>query len=170
MQRLLKFQDKDPLKTGFLIIAGVSGLSVCISFFMEFVFGQIPCLLCLIQRGLHGLLFGIAAIGLFVCQKPGIRRGCQIVLIFSCAVAGYHALVQFKIVKDRCKTTSRVEDISSYKNLLVASGKNRPSCSENSWKIGVVPISVINGVVSFLLLSLSLSWLKKEILTTISKT
>jgi disulfide bond formation protein DsbB len=155
MQKLLKFQSRVSQKLSFLIIAGVSGLSVCISFFMELIFGQIPCLLCLVQRGLHGLLFALAVIGAFSYIKTLSLKCCQGLLIASCLVAGYHSLVQLKLVKDRCKNHSQVEDFASYKDLLLESGKRRPSCSEDIWKIGPIPISMVNGLLSLLLLSLA---------------
>lgn len=155
MRKLLKFQDRIPEKMRFLFVAGVSGLSVCISFFIELVFGQIPCLLCLIQRGLHGLLFAIALIGAFSYIRHLLRKCCQSVLIASCLVAGYHSLVQFKLVKDRCKSDTQIENLTSYKSLLMESKKRRPSCSEDVWKIGPIPISMMNGILSILLLSLT---------------
>jgi len=152
MLKLLKFQARCPQRTEFLILAGISGLSVCFSFFSELVFGQPPCLLCLVQRGLHSLLFAIALVGAFSYLKTVSRRCCQAALIASCLVAGYHSLIQLNLVKDRCKTHSQVEDIAAYKSLLIGSEKSRPSCSEEVWKVGGIPISAINGILSILLL------------------
>lgn len=154
MQKLLKFQGNVTPKTRFLIIACASGLSVCISVLMELAFEKIPCLFCLIQRGIHGLLFAIALIGTFSSIKSLSRKCCRGVLIASCLVAGYHSLVQLKLVKDRCKTHSQIEDFASYKSLLMESKKNRVSCSEDIWKIGPIPISVMNGLLSISLLIL----------------
>lgn len=152
MQKLLKYQNSFTIQTRFLIVAGFSAFSVCMSFFLEFVLGQIPCLLCLAQRGLHGLLFAIALMGVCIYSKTVFRRCCQGLLIASCLVAGYHCMVQLNLVKDRCKRHSQVGDFESYKNLLLESRKTRPSCSEATWGIGPIPISGVNGIISFFLL------------------
>lgn len=154
MQKLLKFRDRIISQPKFLIIAGYSALSICISFFLEFVVGQIPCLLCLVQRGLHISLFATVLMGVYMHSKSFFRRCCQGLLIASCLVAGYHSLVQLDLVKDRCKRPSQLDDFESYKNMLMESKKTRPSCSESFWGIGPIPISGVNGILSFFLLIL----------------
>lgn len=166
MQKLLKYQNSLTIQTRFLIVAGFAALSVSMSFFLEFGLGQMPCLLCLAQRGIHGLLFVIALMGICIYSKTVFRRCCQGLLIASCLVAGYHSMVQLNLVKDRCKRHSQVGDFESYKNLLLESRKTRPSCSEATWGIGPIPISGVNGLLSFCLLIL-ISKSRKDSLRTV---
>lgn len=142
------------------MIAGVAALSICASMLMEFIGSRIPCSLCLVQRGLHCLLLTAALVGVFSSLGNLARRSCQAILIIGSMVATYHTLVQLKIVKDRCKSHFEVEDFASYKNLLIASQKSRPSCSEDPWKFGPFPISGINGLISACLIGVI--WLSRK--------
>lgn len=160
MWKLPKFQNRISQKSNFLMIAGTSGLAICASLCAEFIFGKIPCFLCLIQRGLYGLLLAITIVGIFSHLNALCRKFCMVLLVASSLVAGYHTLVQLKIVKDRCKNHFQVESITSYKDLLLESKISRPSCSEDIWKIGYIPISGINGILSIFLFILI--WRKRE--------
>ena len=162
MPKLLWLTNKMSWKSAFLAILGTSALAISCSLFAEFFLNKIPCLLCLVERGMYCVLLVASFIGAFFLTRRHLaRRFCQGLLIGSFAISMYHSLVQSELLPDRCKISSQIEDLSSYKNLLLKGKGNRPSCSEASWKIGLVPIPIINGVVSVLLFSLLLKDRKK---------
>lgn len=138
MQKLLKL----PISP-FTLMLVASCLAVALSLFAEFVLQQPPCFLCLVQRGLYCLLAGVALMR---------RSWCAFfVLLISCAVAAYHSLVQFNVLKDRCAAKVQIEDIASYREFLAAN--KMPSCAE-TWRVGFMPVSLLNGLYSLTLLGI----------------
>ena len=154
MLKSLKSLSRSGQDQMFLSIIVVSGLAISGSLFAEFFLAKSLCFLCLTQRCLYLLLLVMAVIGFLTLRKQFVKRICQGLLILLCLVSTYHTLVELKILKDRCKTTHRIEDISSYKSMLMESKSTRVSCSENSWEIGKIPISTMNGVLSLVLFGL----------------
>lgn len=152
MRTLSKLFNRLPLGSRFFVILVISGLAISGSFFAQFVLGKTPCFLCLVQRTSYCLLLATAGIGFFLPFKFLANISCRVILIFLCLVSVYHNLVYFKFLKDRCISKTEVIDIESYKMHLTQNRNDRVSCSENIWKVGSVPISIINIFISFFLL------------------
>ena len=113
-----------------------SGGAALLSLFAELGLGLVPCFLCLVQRGLHLATFAASR----------FRTLCLLLLSLSLLVSTYHALIQFGWIQDRCRT-AHITDLASYRAALTAS----PPCKE-AWTIANVPASVLNALLSGLLL------------------
>lgn len=134
----------------FWILWFISMIGLSLSFCAEFIWSFAPCLLCLTQRILYGLLAVFSFLGVLKHSKMA-SRGCLILLAVNFCVASYHTLVQLEIVTDRCRRTPRVENAAAYRNFLL---ENRPSCAEKQWTFEKIPIPALNGLVSLALLPL----------------
>jgi len=152
MPKLYSLKTRVSTKSALSAVFGISALTLCISLFAELFLSKNPCFLCLVERWVYCLLLGPAFIGIsFPNWQRFAKRCCQGLLILSFTVSAYHSLVQFQILLDRCQTSRKVEDLSSYKTMLLSHAKKRPSCSEVSWKIGIVPMPIVNAALSILL-------------------
>ena len=153
MLKLLTQPINRSLKLLFSVIFLTSVVALILSFFVEFFSNLTPCLLCNIQRGIYGLL-GFSSLSGIVCSFTNLsKRLCQICLMLLLIVASYHTLVQFGILRDRCRTETQVESIEAYKKSLEAS-KASSGCADSAWKILNVPISVWNGLLALSFLAL----------------
>src|SRR3989344_4212150 len=99
-----------------VVIGMFAFLTVALSFFAEFGLGKPVCSLCWMQRILWACV-GVSAILWYF--KSALKRCCQILLVCIFLLASYHSLVQLKLIEDRCKITHNVEDVSSYKTMIM---------------------------------------------------
>jgi disulfide bond formation protein DsbB len=148
MWKLSVLKTNRPSKSTFSAIFFAACLALSVSFFVEFFLEKRPCFLCTIQRALYLSLLVSTLIGIVSSFTAMAKMLCQISLICIFAVAGYHSLIQFEVIKDTCKTESKIGDIESYKKLLLKTENSAPSCSDNSWSIGGIPLSIINGLMA----------------------
>lgn len=152
MLKLLQLKSKWSLEILFTAIFLLSCLAVIFSFYMELVIGVVPCFLCRIQRYLYVFLIPASLIESFVSLRSISRKCCIIFFALSCLVSSYHSLVQFGILNDKCQTQTTINSSNEYKALLLTKKQKHPPCSDKSWNIFGIPISVFNGIVSIIFL------------------
>lgn len=135
----------------FLTLLMISVVALLFSFSAEHFLNLAPCRLCIAQRSLYVFLAIVAIWGLLSRFKKYAINLCRILLVLSFAVASYHSFIQFGIVKDRCIVGEKIETIDSYEAFLK---KTYSGCSENSMKIFNIPIPILNGLLSLLIILL----------------
>ena len=153
MWKLLKNKLLINVNLTFGMLLGASAVALFSSYAAEYVWGQSACKLCKIQRLIFVFLAFGSVLGFLIPLKEMARKFCLLVLLGSCIVASYHALIQFGLLKDRCSMQVKITDLDSFETALLINSS--ASCSSHSWTVFNVPIAVVNGCFSFLLLILA---------------
>lgn len=127
---LIKQIKKDKL----FFVGFVSFLAIAIALGSELVLDLKPCMLCLYQRFIYVLLFGVASLGLLV---PISRKLCLFlipVLLFSeIGFALYHVAVEHYLIEENYMCTTGTEISSKFQQYLTFK-KIMGSCSQGVFK------------------------------------
>ncbi|MCP5506456.1 MAG: disulfide bond formation protein B [Chlamydiales bacterium] len=121
------------MKRALWIFLGIAVASLAISFFVEYVLGIRPCILCQLQRIPYFTVGGLAILGLFVRWKQGVIRVIQVCFLAGVILASYHTCVQFGFLGSPCQ-------------------KKRTEQTGPSWRILGLPPPLYNGVFSLAVL------------------
>ncbi|NGX50955.1 MAG: Disulfide bond formation protein B [Chlamydiae bacterium] len=133
----------------FAAFLGITVLVLIISMLEERFGDSESCTLCKLQRIPYALIGLIAVLGIFTSIKNGAFKVIQVCLVASCFLGVFHASVQYGKINDPCaRTATAMQNPQDYSGLL-ASGKN---CSQISWALFGIPISLYNSLLSLLLL------------------
>lgn len=121
------------MKRALWIFFGITAASLGISFFVEYVLGIRPCILCQLQRIPYFMVGGLAILGLCVRWKQGMIRLIQACFLAGLILASYHTCVQFGFLGSPCQ-------------------KKRTEQTGSSWRILGIPPPLYNGIFSLAVL------------------
>lgn len=121
------------MKKALWIFFGIAIVALGISFFVEYVIGIRPCILCKLQRIPYYAIGGLALLGLLVKWKRGVLRLIQLSFLAGALVAFYHTSIQFGYISSPCQ-------------------KRQTKQAGPSWRILGLPPPLYNGVFSLAVL------------------
>ena len=133
-----------------IFVLAIAVFVLCLSYSAEYLFHQVPCKLCKIQRIPYFLLIAGSFLGLYAHKKRLLLRILQAILVMGCLVASFHSAVTLGLVDDPCIANPKLDDIESFKAALMQS----PPCSTSVWKLFGIPLPVFNAA---LLISLAIA-------------
>lgn len=134
------------------VLVAFLGISVLVLIFSLFAekFGDLEsCTLCKLQRIPYALIGLNAVLGIFTSIKKGAFKVIQACLTASCFLGAFHASIQYGKINDPCVRTAAVLQSPQDYSRLLASGKN---CSQVSWALLGLPLSLYNSLLSLSLL------------------
>ena len=121
------------LQKALWIFIGIALVALGISFFVEYVLGIRPCILCKLQRVPYYATGALSILGLLISWKRGILRLIQVCFLAGVILATYHSCVQFGFLGSPCQ-------------------KKRTVQTGPSWRILGLPPPLYNGVFSLAVL------------------
>lgn len=140
----------------FLMMLLGAGVLIC-SIFAEEIFKKAPCALCKLQRIPFALLAANAMLGLLSSWKEGFLRVAQICLVLGVMLGVIHFATQVGIVPEFCFSQ---RGFTSQEDFLRA--LQTPKCSEITWSILGIPVSLLSAIVNGLTLGWSIVWNRKK--------
>ena len=129
----------------------LGGIALAISWLAVHVFYLKPCLMCRLQRIPFALLIVNSYLGMVTSCKVGFFRVVQICLLLGGVLGLGHYLIQIGALPDPCVVQKGLSSVQEFSQLLTS-----PKCSDVSWKILGMPVSLINAVVCFGMLGISI--------------
>lgn len=141
-----------------LICFGFSVSALFISFFAEYAWNLVPCILCMLQRFPLFVIIPLSIFGLCTDYKWSVLFLLKTAFLILGILAGYHLLVQTGLVSDPCHVP-QIKTIDDFKNLM---DQRSPSCKMPSWSLFGIPASGYNVIFAFLFLLLLPSKDRKE--------
>lgn len=138
-----------------MLIVGVLAL-IC-SFLAGHVSHQTPCIMCKLQRLPFTLLIANAALGLIGIFKEGFFKITQICLALSGLLGITHLLMQIGTLPDFCTAYRGFDTPEGF-----LKGLQTSKCSDITWSILGIPISLLSAMVHGSIFWVSLR-LKKKI-------
>jgi disulfide bond formation protein DsbB len=147
-----------------LCALAVAAIMLAIAHGFETFGDLVPCALCLRQREIYWVIGGLSLAFMVVVRLPGGPRfreaSCWILgLLFaaSCAVAAYHAGVEWKIWPGptACAAHGGAASAAGAMAMLNSHSYAGPSCEDAAWRLAGLSMAGWNAVVSLLLAVLS---------------
>ena len=141
MKSLPSLGSKISLNRVFLALLCFSVLCLGFSFFMQATTEMRPCLLCLLQQMVYGLVVGLTIMGIASTSSKMAVGFLVIVLLLGCTVAAYHILVDYQVIGSKCHLPLD----SIYFSLGEGNSTPLPcSSTVTKWRILNVPIEFLN--------------------------
>ncbi len=128
----------------------LAGGALATSFLAVHLLGMEPCMMCKLQRIPFALLVVNSYLGMVTSCKVGFFRVLQGYLFLGGIFGFFHFFVQMGAFPDPCLAQKGLGSVQEFSQLLTSS-----RCSDLSWKILGVPVSLINGGICFGVLGLS---------------
>lgn len=135
----------------FFSCLAIGGIALIASLLAVQVFHLKPCTLCKLQRIPLVLLIVNSGFGLLSSYKQGFFRVVQGCLLLGGALGLGHFLVQMGALPDPCTAQKGLSSVQEFSQLLTSS-----RCSELSWKILGMPVSLVNAGLCFGILGTSI--------------
>ncbi len=129
----------------------LGGIALAISWLAVHIFYLKPCLMCKLQRIPFALLIVNSYLGMVTSCKVGFFRVAQICLLLGGILGLGHYLIQVGALPDPCTVQKGVRSTQEFSQLLTSS-----RCSDVSWKILGVPVSLMNAGMCFGVLGISI--------------
>ena len=129
--------------------------SICYAFFVEYILGYKPCILCKYQRVPYVL--GLI-IGLFGFFKPLNTKMCIYVFLtflISMTLSGYHVGIEQELYKSIFNCSDDNLNILEGGKLLESLSVINPDCRNANFAIFGLSLATINFVLSFVISSVS---------------
>ena len=136
-----------------IILLSIS--SICYAFFVEYILGYKPCILCKYQRVPYVL--GLI-IGLFGFFKPSNTKICIYIFLtflISMILSGYHVGIEQELYKSIFNCSDDNLSILEEGKLLESLNVINPDCRNVNFAIFGVSLATINFVLSFVISSVS---------------
>ena len=129
--------------------------SICYAFFVEYILGYKPCILCKYQRAPYILALIIGLIG-FV--KPSNKRVVFFIFLtflVSMTLSGYHVGIEQELYKSIFNCSDDNLSILEEGKLLESLNVINPDCRNVNFAVFGVSLATINFVLSFVISSVS---------------
>ena len=143
------------LKIFYSLIILLCLTSICYAFFVEYILGYKPCILCKYQRVPYVL--GLI-IGLFGFFKPLNTKMCIYVFLtflISMTLSGYHVGIEQELYQSIFNCSGDNLSILEEGKLLESLNVINPDCRNVNFAIFGVSLATINFVLSFVISSVS---------------
>lgn len=134
----------------FIIVAAISLVILCFSFYQEYIQKVDSCYLCKLQRipYLLILIFFILNV-LNTWRSSYIRCVLNGILSLSIGLAFYHAAIQYGLLNDQCAVLNNFQNDEEFFTFLE---KPMVSCALIKWKLGGLSASIWNMITTFFLI------------------
>ena len=142
-------------KIFYSLIILLSLSSICYAFFVEYILGYKPCILCKYQRLPYILTLIIGLIG-FV--KPSNKRVIFFIFLtflISMTLSGYHVGLEQELYQSSFNCSDNNLSILEEGKLLESLNVINPDCRNVNFAIFGVSLATINFVLSFVISSVS---------------
>ena len=149
----MTFERKFKIFYSLIILLSLS--SICYAFFVEYILGYKPCILCKYQRAPYILALIIGLIG-FV--KPSNKRVIFFIFLtflISMTLSGYHVGIEQELYQSIFNCSDDNLSILEEGKLLESLSVINPDCRNVNFAIFGVSLATINFVLSFVISSVS---------------
>ena len=149
----MSLERKFKIFYSFIILLCLS--SICYAFFVEYILGYKPCILCKYQRAPYILALIIGIIG-FV--KPSNKRVIFFIFLtflISMTLSGYHVGIEQELYQSIFNCSDNNLSVLEKGKLLESLKVINPDCRNVNFAVFGVSLATINFVLSFVISSVS---------------
>ena len=142
-------------KIFYSLIILLSLSSICYAFFVEYILGYKPCILCKYQRAPYILALIIGLIGFLKPLKERIIFFIFLIFLISMILSGYHVGIEQDLYQSIFNCSDDNFSILEEGKLLESLIVINPDCRNVNFAVFGVSLATINFVLSFVISSVS---------------
>ena len=143
------------LKIFYSLIILLCLTSICYAFFVEYILGYKPCILCKYQRVPYILALIIGLIGFLKPSKERIILFIFLTFLMSMTLSGYHVGIEQELYQSIFDCSDDNLSILEEGKLLESLNVINPDCKNVNFAVFGVSLATINFVLSFVISSVS---------------
>ena len=129
--------------------------SIFYAFFVEYILGYKPCILCKYQRAPYILALIIGLLGFFKPTNIKINIYIFLTFLISMTLSGYHVGIEQELYRSIFNCSDDNLSILEESKLLESLGVINPDCRNVNFAVFGVSLATINFVLSFVISSVS---------------
>ena len=129
--------------------------SICYAFFVEYILGYKPCILCKYQRAPYILALIIGLIGFVKPSNKRVIFFIFLIFLVSMTLSGYHVGIEQELYKSIFNCSDDNLSILEEGKLLESLSVINPDCRNVNFAVFGVSLATINFVLSFVISSVS---------------
>ena len=129
--------------------------SICYAFFVEYIQGYKPCILCKYQRVPYMLGLIVALFGFFKSSNTRIIIYIFLIFLLSVTLSGYHVGIEQELYQSIFNCSDNNLGVLEKGKLLESLKAINPDCRNVNFAVFGVSLATINFVLSFVISSVS---------------
>ena len=139
------------IKKFYIIIFTLSFFSLAAAFYIEYILGFKPCILCVYQRIPYAIAILISLTAFFISNRNILLIILALTFLASFLLSGYHVSIEkgfidpiFSCTGENIKALEKEEILKSLNNI-------QPDCKDVDFSIFGVSLATLNFIISFVL-------------------
>ena len=139
------------IKKFYIIIFTLSFFSLAAAFYIEYIFGFKPCILCVYQRIPYAIAILTSLTAFFIGNRNILLIILGLTFLAGILLAGYHVSIEkgfiepiFSCTGENIKALEKEEILKSLDNI-------QPDCKDVDFSIFGVSLATLNFIISFVL-------------------
>ena len=132
-----------------IILLSIS--SICYAFFVEYILGYKPCILCKYQRVPYILALIIGLIGFVKPSNKKVIFFIFLTFLISMTLSGYHVGIEQELYQSIFNCSDDNLSILEESKLLESLGVINPDCRNVNFAVFGVSLATINFILSFVI-------------------
>jgi len=139
------------IKIFYLIIFTLSFFSLTAAFYIEYILGFKPCVLCFYQRIPYAIALLISLTAFFISNRNILLIILALTFLASFLLSGYHVSIEkgfiepiFSCTGENIKALEKEEILKSLNNI-------KPDCKDVDFSIFGISLATLNFIISFVL-------------------
>ena len=135
----------------YITIFTLSFFSLFVAFYVEYILGFKPCLLCLYQRIPYAIAILISLIAFFIGNRNILLIILGLTFLSGILLSGYHVSIEKGVIEPLFSCTGENIKALEKEEILKSLNNIQPDCKDVDFSIFGVSLATLNFIISFVL-------------------
>ena len=139
------------IKKFYIIIFTLSFFSLAVAFYLEYILGFKPCILCVYQRIPYAIAILISLIAFFISNRNILLIILGLTFLSGILLSGYHVSIEKGVIEPLFSCTGENIKALEKEEILKSLNNIQPDCKDVDFSIFGVSLATLNFIISFVL-------------------
>ena len=139
------------IKKFYIIIFTLSFFSLAAAFYIEYILGFKPCVLCVYQRIPYAIAILISLIAFFIGNRNILLIILGLTFLSGILLSGYHVSIEKGVIEPLFSCTGENIKALEKEEILKSLNNIQPDCKDVDFSIFGVSLATLNFIISFVL-------------------
>ena len=139
------------IKKFYIIIFTLSFFSLAVAFYLEYILGFKPCMLCIYQRIPYAIALLISLIVFFVGNRNIFLIILGLTFLGGILLSGYHVSIEKGFIEPLFSCTGENIEALEKEEILKSLNNIKPDCKDVDFSIFGISLATLNFIISFVL-------------------
>ena len=139
------------IKKFYIIIFTLSFFSLATAFYIEYILGFKPCILCVYQRMTYAIAILISLTAFFIGNRNILLIILGLTFVSGILLSGYHVSIEKGVIEPLFSCTGENIKALEKEEILKSLNNIQPDCKDVDFSIFGVSLATLNFIISFVL-------------------